>query len=294
MKFNIQSLENYLSVTGIVNVHYFEFSEDFHTKSDSHPFYELVYVLGGRVEIKSQDYTGILSDRQLIIHRPDESHSLSCDQKHLPTVIIIGFTCDGNSIDEFSKKPFVLSQDEIKELAEIVKEGRNVFAPPYNVSLGNMKKREQSPMGSEQMLKNLLECFLIHIMRSSQTVTEQNGEKIPIGDIINYLENNYRERITIDQLAFIYNTNRSTLCREFKRSAGKTVIDFINEKKCNESKRLLLNSRMNITQIAAEIGFDSIHYFTRFFKKETGYSPSEYRKEHSERYIGEINNSDCN
>ena len=277
MEFKIKKLNHTLAVQGIVNVHYFEFSEDFHTAADRHPFYELVYCAQGSLHIKSEDYDGMLSEHQLILHRPDELHSLVCGKNQQPTVIIVGFTCDCEALDAFSQKPVYLLPGGASALAEIVLEGRNVFLPPYNVPLLDMKKRKNAPTGSEQMLQNLLECFLLRLIRGTD-ISHAKHDKIQISAVEMYLQDNCNEKITIDQLAFIFNTNRSTLCSEFRRVTGKTVNEFINERRIAEAKRLLLGSDMTVTQIAGKLNFDTIHYFTRFFKHEVGVSPSEYRK----------------
>ena len=71
-----KDLKSKLNVTGIANVHFFEFSENFYTKNDRHPFYELVFVSNGSLDIKSESYSGELTKNSLIIHQPNEFHWL--------------------------------------------------------------------------------------------------------------------------------------------------------------------------------------------------------------------------
>ena len=279
MDYALKTLAPSLSITGIVNLHYFEFPYDFYTKSESHPFYELVYVSSGNLKIKSDGYTGELEEGKMILHKPSEMHSLFCESNSAPTVIIIGFTCDEKILDKITSKPTALSPSNVKKLAEIIKEGRNVFAPPYDVPVYNMQKRDNPPFGAEQMLKNLLEYFLIGILRDSPTQEEKRDdlEKLSVSEIVNYINENYTEKITILELAFLFKTNRSTLCKEFKSYTGKTIVEYINLKKLAEAKILIKNTKKTLTSIASELNFESIHYFTRFFKKLTGLSPKEYR-----------------
>ncbi len=281
MEYVLKTLSPCVDVTGIVNIHFFEFPHDFYTKSESHPFYELVYVSGGSLIIKSDGYTGKLEEGKMIIHKPEEAHSLSCESSSTPTVIIVGFTCKQNTPNKIASIPMALSPADVKKLAEIVKEGRNVFAPPYDVPLYNMQKRDNPPFGSEQMLKNLLEYFLIGILRDCTMQGEnerEEGDVLSVSEIVNYLNDNYTEKITIGELAFLFKTNRSTLCKEFKSFTGKTVVEFINAKKLEKAKTLIKTTEKTLTSIADELNFESIHYFTRFFKKLTGLSPKEYRK----------------
>ncbi len=281
MEYVLKELNDSLAVTGVVNLHFFEFPKDYYTKSEAHPFYELVYVSGGSLNINAEGYKGILEKGKMIIHRPNEMHSLSCETFSAPTVIIIGFICEEKLLDRFST-PFTLTPSNVKKLAEIVKEGRNVFAPPFDTPLYDMKKKKNSPFGSEQMLKNLLEYFLISILREvsfSESEEKEISDKLSVNEIVNYLNDNFTEKITLDELAFIFKTNRSTLCKEFKAFTGKTVTEYLNGKKLEIAKNKISKTDKTLTVIAEELNFESIHYFTRFFKKLTGISPKEYRKQ---------------
>ena len=269
MEYITKRLGSALTVTGIVNLHFFEFDKDFETVGERHPFYELVYVNTGKLYIESEDFTGLLFKNQAIIHRENSIHSLKCITETRPSVIIIGFECDSSVIDSFSLSPITLDRLAIEKIAEVVKEGRNVFVPPYNIPTHNMKKKKEQIYGSEQMLRIMLENFLIHITR-----VEGFGkkDKIPdknltaISEMIKYVDDNYLERMTIDELAFLFHTNRATLCKEFKRSTGKTLVEYVNEKRFEDAKHRLSQSDESVTRIAEDMKFDSIHYFTRFFK----------------------------
>ena len=285
MEFVTKKLNSTINVQGVVNVHFFEFTKDYYTKNDKHPFYELIYVSSGKLTIKSEDFSGELEKNKLIIHRENEFHALTCDKDSTPTVIIIGFTCLGAGIEKFSKTPITLTDADVKKLAEIIKEARNVFAPPYDVPVYDMKKKKNAPFGAEQMLKILLEYFLIGLMRKfadSVSLDEPNMvERLNVAEILDYINDSFLEKISLDELSFIFRTNRSTLCKEFKNYTGTTVSEYINDKKLKLAKDKILKTTKTFTEIAQELNFESIHYFTRFFKKKTGLSPKEYRKQHN-------------
>ncbi len=285
MDFKIKHLNNTLSVSGLVNVHFFDFTTDYETKDDCHPFCELLYVNSGTLYVTAESYTGPLNKGEIIIHKPNEHHFLKSTTEFSPSVIIIGFVCNENDLHLFSERPFTLTNEEITKLAEIVKEGRNVFAPPYNIPVYDMKKKERKVYGSEQLLRILLEYFLITLVRrfkgSDATLANGVTETFAIDEIINYVDTNFLEKITIEELSFLFGTNRSTLCKEFKKATGKTLISYISDKKLELAKEKVANSSKSFTLIAEELNFESIHYFSRFFNKMTGLTPREYRKKYS-------------
>ncbi len=283
MGYHVKPLSTPINVSGVVNVHFFEFPQNFFPRNEKHPFCELVFVSSGVLYISSENYSGALKKNQMLIHKPMERHSLVCDEKSLPTAIIIDFACDAEKLADFSQKAISLNDASVKKLAQIVKEGRNVFAPPYNRPYGDMVKKAQQPFGAEELLKNLLENFLIELIREFSFLQIEQDAADPVrplqDEIVAYIDENFLEKITIDELAFLFNTNRSTLCREFKKITGKTIGGYIADKKLDLAKKKLASSDKNFTEIAEELCFESIHYFTRFFKKATGLSPSKYRQE---------------
>lgn len=282
MKYVLKELKNSISITKIANLHFFEFEKDFYTKNEKHPFCEFVFVSAGELYISSEDYTGKLCKHEMILHRPETLHSLTCPHTTSSTVIIIGFECDSDMLKDFSKHPILLCDENIKQLAEIVKEGRNVFAPPYDTPTYNMKKKSNRLFGSEQLLRLLLERFLIDIIRNYRFgLLSQKSDMLnpppAIHEILVYIDDNYLEKITLDELAFLFNTNRTTLCKNFKEETGMTVISYINQKKIDTIKERIESSNTTFTQISDDLHFDSVHYFTRFFKKNTGFTPKQWR-----------------
>ena len=283
MEFKLKSMANVLAVPRIANVHFFDFPKGYATKLDSHPFYELIFVNSGALSVQSTLYSGVLQKDRLIIHPPDCQHALSCPKHTVTSCIIIGFACDSDALLPFGESPIALNETEIKQLAEIVKEGRGVFAPPYNVPVYDMVKRKDQPFGGEQALRALIETFLINLIRKREFLEgrkDQETHGFAIDEILQYLTINCLEKITINELAFLFCTNRSHLCRAVKEKTGKTVIEFIGEKKMALAKEKLLNRQKTVAQIADELHFEESSYFCRFFKKQTGVTPGEYRRAH--------------
>lgn len=279
MKFKLENLPQRLNVTHIANVHFFKFSNVFFTRDDCHPLYELVFVSTNMLEIDSFEYKGLLHKNEMIIHKPDEKHSHSCPNRS-SDIIIIDFACDAEELKSFTAEPVKCNEAEIQKLVEIIREARNVFAPPYDVPTNNMRKKKNPPFCGEQMLQLLLESFLIGLIRrytAQKELSPNSHPALSIQNIVDYLDANFLEKITLDELAFIFCTNRSTLCHDFKQATGKTPIKYVNDKKLEIAKDKILNTNVSLTEIAEVLHFNTIHTFSRFFKQQTGLPPKEFR-----------------
>ncbi len=282
MKFSLKTFKTELAVERIANIHYFEFVEKYYTVDDSHNFCELLYVDNGSIMVKSENYTGLVSHNQLIIHQSNEIHSLMCKEDVAPNVIIIGFECKCDKLEFFSKKPVLLSADHKKMLVEIMQEGMNTYEPPYDTITLDMKKRKSPVYGSDQMLKIKMESFLITLIRdfgvADESLKKISDEASKVQGVWQYINEHFTEKILLDNLCFLFGTNKTTLCRNFKDTFGLSVNEYINSLKAKEAKRMLREGELSITQISEKLGFNSIHYFCRFFKKATGQSTREYCK----------------
>jgi len=280
MNFTLKKFETPLIVTHLANIHYFEFTEEYHTMDDYHDFHELVYVDKGEINVKSQSYTGKLKSGEFIIHKPNELHSLACTGD-APNIIIIGFKSNCSTLNIFSNDAFQTSAEHKRMLADILREGMSVYKPPYDTpNLPEMQRADSYPFGADQMIKLKLEMLLITLIRDNTEGVLLSGPvtrtQTPLAEIKKYIDEHYCENIQLDNICFIFGTNKTSLCKSFKAEYGVTVLGYINSLKLKEAKHLLRQNKISITQISEKLGFTSIHYFCKFFKKATGASPMTY------------------
>ncbi len=272
-----------VNVSKIINIHYFEFVNKYHTIENFHNFCELLYVDRGSITVHSENFSGILFENQLIIHRPNERHSLECNDSVAPNVIIVGFECLSEDIELFSKIPATLQSNQIRILSKVMNEGMKAFSPPYDLpNTTEMQIRPDIPYAAVQLTKLHLEMLLISILRDIKKEKEANSgaveEESKISAVHKYLLEHFTEKITLDNLCFLFRTNKTTLCREFKNIYGLTISNYINKLRVDEAKVLIRKNELSITEIAESLGFDSIHYFCKLFKKTTNQSAKEYFK----------------
>ncbi|MBQ7948710.1 MAG: helix-turn-helix transcriptional regulator [Clostridia bacterium] len=284
MEFVLKSFKIDLNITRLANIHYFEFTPNYHTVNDSHGFCELIYVDKGSIEIVSDCYTGGLRQNQMILHGANQNHSLSCNEKVAPNIIVIGFECQSEHLDVLTRSPLLLTDELQKMLAEIIKEARTVYLPPYDVpNLKNMKKRKNFAFGSDQLIKNYLQVFLIKCLRLTASAKPAYhaqkhlpAEHTQIYEIKRYIDENYRQKIAVEELCFLFNTNKTSLSASFKQAFGKTIIDYVNTLRIEYTKSLLREGSHTLTQIADLLNVSSVHYLTALFKKYVDMTPTEY------------------
>ncbi|MHA7963947.1 response regulator [Paenibacillus sp. CAU 1782] len=98
-------------------------------------------------------------------------------------------------------------------------------------------------------------------------------------DIIHYINGHFHERgFTIKAIADHVQLSETYLCAFFKKQKGQTIKEFITETKMNKAKELLRDSKVKLFEIAMNLGFTDANYFTTFFKRCEGITPSEYRE----------------
>lgn len=283
MDFVLKNFQEAIVVNRLANVHYFEFTADYQTKEDSHNFCELLYVDNGVIHITSEHYSGELKQNQIILHGPNQKHSLSCASNTAPSVIIIGFECFSPELEKLTFAPLDVPVAQQKLLADVIKETRAVYLPPYDVpNLKNMKKRASFDFGADQLIRDTLQIFLIQCLRRIELLSPKQTEfrlsnNAMIYGVKAYLEHNYAVHISIDELCFLFQTNKTTLCNNFKKFFGKTIIDYVNELRIEHTKRLL-RENVSLTEIADSMAISSVHYLTTIFKKHVGMSPREYKR----------------
>ena len=95
--------------------------------------------------------------------------------------------------------------------------------------------------------------------------------------ILKYVENNYMEKITIEDIANEVDLSQSHFMKYFKNTMGTSFVEY----RLTMASRLLISSDSSILAIASEVGFENLSYFNRIFKKRFGQTPREYRRRQS-------------
>ena len=131
----------------------------------------------------------------------------------------------------------------------------------------------QIKAGILQLIGILMEAGLM-----CQSPRTESQKITAIKTVLSYITDHYHEKLYVQDLASQVNMNEQYFCRFFKRSIGKTPIDYINDYRLNKVIRLLETGDAQITEICLECGFNNMGNFQRLFKRKTGITPLQYRK----------------
>lgn len=295
MAYESIQLDEDIQIQDIYTIHYFEYRSDFHFAGERHNFWEFQCVDKGEAEVVTDDGPHYLSRGQVIFHEPNEFHTLTASGSTAPNIIVVSFASDSPCMDFFRKRILTLSSSERNIMGLLIAESRRCIASPLDDPyLEKMKKRQDCMFGSQQLILLYLKQLLISIIRRHTVPQlsvhiEQIGVNPPsetYNKIIFYLEEHVQESLTIDDICHDNLIGRSQLQKLFREQHQCGVIEFFSRMKIEFSKQLIRECQMNFTQISDFLGYSSIHYFSRQFKKITGMTPSEYAfsiKSRSER-----------
>jgi len=127
----------------------------------------------------------------------------------------------------------------------------------------------------------LLRIFALHLSSVSNQVLvrQQNAEPPMITRAKEYITKNQGEALSLGQVAKAVNTSTFYFCKMFKKATGLNFTDYVSRTRIEKAKNLLLNPNLRVSEIAFEVGFQSLTHFNRVFKKIVGESPTEYRGE---------------
>lgn len=129
-------------------------------------------------------------------------------------------------------------------------------------------------------------AFMIDIDRTSQSPFiifkgQKEHEDEPIKKAQEFIENNFEDKITVDQLSSMFAIGRRTLERRFKKATSNTVSEYIQRVKIEVAKRNFETSTKNINEVMYDVGYVDNKAFRLTFKKITGLSPIDYRNKYN-------------
>ncbi|MEH7118671.1 response regulator [Neobacillus vireti] len=118
--------------------------------------------------------------------------------------------------------------------------------------------------------------YLVNV--SLDYISFTNSQKSVVKTICDYIDQNYQENFTRNDLAKIVYLSPDYIARIFKKETGISLVNYIIKKRVDIAKDLLSNTNLPVHIISDKVGYENYSYFTKLFKKETNYTPVEFRK----------------
>ncbi|MEG0769791.1 MAG: AraC family transcriptional regulator [Ruthenibacterium sp.] len=274
-----------IQVEALGSVHYFEYTSTYYFEGERHDFWEFLYVDKGTVCVAADGIEHTLEKGEIIFHAPGEFHTVRANGVVAPNLVVVSFVCDSESMSFFKGKTLHAGDEERVLLACIVEEAGDAFSTPLDDPLTTrLTRQDGAPFGAEQLIAQSVEQMLIRFVRRGEadrsarptSLIRERGQQEFIERITAYLEENLARRLTLSDICHDNLVGRSYLQKIFREKTGGGAMEYFGTLKINAAKRIVREGNHNFTEIAALLGYNSIHYFSRHFKKVTGMTPSEY------------------
>ena len=136
---------------------------------------------------------------------------------------------------------------------------------------------------NERTELKLTEATKAYVTKVIQYVQEEKKDKDirPVREVKTYLEENYHQEISLNDLADIVSLNASYLSALFKKETGMTYTEYVMFCRLEKAKELLADTGKSIAEIADAVGYHDTRHFSKLFTRNIGLKPSEYRKLYS-------------
>ena len=208
----------------------------------------------------------------------EEACTVSCPAGLCDTAVpvrlgdrLLGFLQTGQV---FRKKP---TRPQFERTLRMVNEW-GVHVDPAKLEQAYFSTRVVPNRQHEAVVK-LLSIFAQHLsMLSNQVVMQQDNAEPPvITRAKEFIQEHQTEHLRLGHVAKAVNTSTFYFCKMFKKVTGINFTDYLSRVRIEKSKNLLLNPNLRVSEIAFEVGFQSLTHFNRVFKRILGQSPTEYR-----------------
>lgn len=160
-----------------------------------------------------------------------------------------------------------------QQISHIFSQSKETLITGEQILTDDVISQLQIKAGILQLIGILMEAGLM-----CQSPRTESQKITAIKTVLSYITDHYHEKLYVQDLASQVNMNEQYFCRFFKRSIGKTPINYINDYRLNKVIRLLETGDAQITEIYLECGFNNMGNFQRLFKRKTGITPLQYRK----------------
>lgn len=246
------------------------YDTDWHSSSHTHHFTELFYILNGKGNFLVEDTIFPVKENDLIIVNPNVLHTEIGHADQPLEYIVLGI----NGIIFKNEQDDKYTNYNIHNFSHY----KDELYFYLNTLLKEIQEKEDN---FEAICQNLLEILIWNIVRKTKAnISIEPAKKITkeCRFIEQYLDEHFTEDITLETLSKLTYLNKYYLVHAFKNYKGTSPINYLIEKRIQQSKILLETTNYPISKIATLVGFSSQSYFSQVFRNETSMTPNKYRK----------------
>lgn len=155
-------------------------------------------------------------------------------------------------------------------------EGGMELSDSYSLSDFYIRKADESKKASE--ITDLHKTMCVDYAKKMRALRKKMITSMPVARAVDYIYDHLHTQITLEELADYVKLNPAYFSRLFKKEMGIPVSTYIRRQKVETAKNMLAYSEFQVSQIAQILAFPSQSYFAEIFKKETGFTPMEYKR----------------
>ncbi len=234
--------------------------------------FQLLYIASGKTHFYFEEGKDtVVSAGNMVLYRPKEPQKYVYYGSEQAEVYWVHFT--GSNVRNILKSYGITNDMRVIPAGTLLEYSR-IFKQM-------IQELQQCRAGYEELLAMLLRQIFIIINRQ---LTKESTLKSDYLDTemelaLEYFNTNYNKELNVEDYAASRGMSVSWFIRTFKQYAGTTPMQYIVALRITNAQMLLETTNYNVTEIGNFVGYDNPLYFSRIFKKQKGFSPSEYRKQ---------------
>ena len=272
-------------VDALYSLHYFSFRRGYAFPGEKHDFWELVYADIGGATIGNEGESFPLAPGQCFLHAPNAFHTICANLAPECSLFVMAFASESQALRALCRGVHALNTEGKRLIRRILIEGDALCGPVLDISdLEALALSESAPPGSGQVIVLNLELLLIQLLRGEcdglkrAPVTDEQGMQSLVEAAERLMRDHPDGSLHMEDVCRHVGVGPTTLKRLFRQCRETGVMERYQRLRLEEACRRLRTGRMNVSEVAYELGYSSLPAFSRQFKARLGIAPREYMR----------------